>query len=180
MMEIFTNARDVAAKFDKLIEELKYQQSDLFTELGRGLTENVKKRISSQDEGRWEKASKWILAKKSVDRPLLGAEKYVKYRFSTGKLQIYGDTGADWTLSQHDQGFENKEDHRVGGRIEIDIINPGPLGITKAGPFSWAAKGETHKTPARKIWPTGEEAKVVIQPIASHWLQAVAQRVFNG
>lgn len=180
-MEITTNAPDVAAKFEKLIEQLKFQQSDLFAEIGRGLVADTQKRIISQDQGRWAGLSKWALAKKAAERPLQGAEKFVKSRIAGNKLEIYGDTGANWTLTQHDQGFENKEDHREGDRIIIDIVNPSPLGITKAGPFSWVPeKGEVFKTPARKIWATGEEAKVIVMPIASHWLEAVAQKVFNG
>lgn len=178
-MEIITNADQVQNLINKLNTEINAQWVPLYDELGHSFIADVQERIISQDKGAWAEASKWIRAKKDPPRPLFGAEKFVKYKASPARFELYGDTGEDWTLTQHHEGFINKQDHEIDGRIVIDIINPGPLGLKEnATKFSWVPeKGTTDKTPARKIWPDEKESQAITLPIASHWLQALVQRV---
>lgn len=179
---VTTNAKAVALAFNELSIKIAHQQGSLFKQMGAIVVNNVKERIKSQDEGRWAKMSKWTSAKKNPARVLEGAEEFVKFRATSDKLEIISDTKGEWTLSQHHEGFENKEDHREGDKIVIDIINPGPLGLTSVpdGKFSWIPRAGTHLTPARKIWPTEEETKALILPIASKWLNKLIADTMGG
>lgn len=174
-MEIITNAPKVAALFDELNRQITIRRLELFNLLGAAFVKNVQDRISSQDEGRWAQASKWHKAKKGdAARILEGAGSFVKFKASGERLDVIGETGQDWTLTQHHEGFENEE---TPGRVTIDIVNPSPLGLGGGTrEFSWI-DGATGKTAARKIWPDGGEAYAISQPIASKWLEKVVADV---
>lgn len=173
-MEIITNAREVARCFDIINAQLELGRATLFQELGESLSEKVKRRIETQDDGQWAPLSKWIKAKKSPERALQGAEEFIKFRFDEAELSVYGEMPADWTLTQHDEGFDNKEDHKVGEAIVIEIVDPSPLGLASVpnGIFSWVPKGTPGHTPARRIWLDEEEVVVIVEPIAERWMQA--------
>lgn len=179
---IITNASDAAATLERINSEIAASYSTLYGQLGRASQKDVQDRIASQDEGKWAGASKWIQAKKNATRVLEGAEAFVKYDADAKGVSVYGDTGAEWTLTQHDEGFENEPEIEADGRIEIDIVNPGPLGLgTGTTKFSWIPRGiAPDKTPARKIWPTEAEAVAIITPIYSRWLQATLNRAVEG
>lgn len=171
---ITTNARGVAAEVDKLDASMSAGTQQLLLQIGQKITEDTKNRIRSQDSGRWAAASKWTQAKTGQERVLLGIEKYLQMKATATTLQVYADTDGEWTFTQHDQGFENKQDHFDGEKIEIEIEDPGPLGLSAlpGGVFAWSPKNGAGRTPARKIWPTDEEVNAMVQPIASRWLQA--------
>lgn len=173
---IQTNAADVSQKLDRLNDDIKFSLPLLWQQIGPRLVDDVRNRITTQDGGRWADLSKWVKAKKTVFRALQGTEQYVKWKQSGDGMVVYGDMPSDWTFTQHHDGFENKEDHKANGRITIDIVNPGPLGRKSAGPFSWIPTGETFRTPARQIWPTNEQARTIVLPIASRWLESVVNR----
>ena len=142
------------------------------------MTEDVKKRIVSQNENKWPVLSKWVRAKKDPQRALQGAEEFVKFRVSAVGLEVYGDTGKEWTLTQHHQGFINKaDDIGADGRVTIDIVNPGPLALPSGGPFSWLFKGSSGATPARQIWPNDQQGVQIALPVASRWLEALVKRI---
>lgn len=182
-MEIITNAPVVGKKFDELVQAINFQRENLFQQLGIELTDDVKRRIASQDNGNWETLSKWSLSRRPAEQPLQGIDKFVKYRASQDGLTIYGDTGSDWTLSQHDQGFTNDTSHdkrTSEGKIEISIVNPGPLGLgSNATTFAWSPTGNVGKTPARKIWATSDEASKITYTVASRWLEAIVKQAMG-
>lgn len=181
-MEIITNAKVVGKKFDDLVYQIEHGRASLFKQLGAALQEDVQKRIKTQDQGRWAAMSKWVKAKKNPDRVLQGAEEFVKVKYNNDEMTVYGETDGNWTLTQHHEGFENKEDHKQGDRIEIDIVNPGPLGLASLpnGKFSWVPKGTPGHTPARKIWPDEGDTRRIVLPIASRWLQVTAEKALRG
>lgn len=176
---ITTNADAVAGVLENINDQVRLGIPSLFKQVGPKLIEDTRNRIRSQDEGKWAKMSKWTKAKKNPERVLQGAEEFVKFKLvgQTG-AQLYGDTGKDWTLTQHHEGFENEENHKEGDKVVIDIINPGPLGLGSVpdGKFSWVPKRGAGRTPARKIWPTEGEAFTVVSPIASRWLEVLVQK----
>lgn len=177
-----TNAPFVAAQFKELGEAIRSQQTVVFKQIGPKIVADVQTRIKTQDNGSWAHMSKWVAAKKNPQRVLEGAERFVKYRIVGGELQVYGETDGEWTLTQHHEGFENKEDHKEDDRIVIDIVNPGPLGLTTVpnGKFSWVPKDAAHRTPARKIWPSEAEVDKITLPIASRWLQKLVTDILKG
>lgn len=175
---IKTNADDVQRKLERLNNEIKFSMPALWSQLGPRLVDDVRERITSEDQGRWAAVSKWVRAKKNVLRALQGTEQYVKWKIQGDKMIVYGDMPGDWTFTQHHEGFENKQNNvnRWGG-ITIDVVNPGPLGLSKPGPFSWMPGLEEHHTPARKIWPSDKDARDIVLPLASRWLESVVNRV---
>jgi hypothetical protein len=177
---IITNAKDAAALLEKLNSEIAAGFVTLYGDLGRIFQKNVQDRIESQNDGKWAHASKW---KKGTDHKVLeGAGKYVKYSASKEGMNLYGETPGEWTLTQHHEGFLNEAEIEHDGRVTIDIVNPGPLGLSAGTTkFSWVPKGlSPDKTPARQIWPTEEEAVSIITPVYSRWLQATVNRAVEG
>jgi hypothetical protein len=79
---IRTNAPDVAKRFEELVPYIRQHQIELFGELGEAFVANVRKRIQTQDDGSWQEVSKWVRAKKGVDVPLKGADRFVHWRAS--------------------------------------------------------------------------------------------------
>lgn len=173
-----TNADEVAATAMRLAERLNDKKVLLLAEMGMGLQKDVQERIRTADGGRWQPASKWILAKKNAARALAGAEKYVKWRIRGNRVQIYGDMPGVWKLSQHDKGFTNKAFSRAEmgehGRIEINVVNPAPLRLSKPGVFRWVPK-RVGVTPARRIWSNDQEMLKVGAPIFSRWMRNVVE-----
>lgn len=181
-MEIYieTNAPDVARRLQELAPYIKQHQIELFGELGELFLADVRKRIQTQDGGSWAEVSKWVRAKKGVDVPLKNADRFVHFRFDSDTVEIYDETDGDWNLSQHDKGFVNKQDSESDGRIKIDIVDPSPLGLSKAGPFMWVAQHGPAHTPARRIWPNETEVRAISLPITSKWLERIITEKLNG
>jgi hypothetical protein len=178
---ITTNAPDVAKRLDELIPYIKQHQIELFGELGEAFVANVRRRIQTQDGGTWAEVSKWVRAKKGVDVPLKNADRFVHWRADGAKGEVYAETDGNWTLSMHHKGFDNKNsDMDTDGRIEIDIIDPSPLGLSTAGKFSWVAKSAPARTPARKVWPDDREINAITLPIGSKWLERVVTEGLNA
>lgn len=168
-----TNAPLAAKKLEAINVYIASHQIEFFTEASQALYENVVHRIATQDGGTWPELSKWGRAKKGINIALKGAEKFVKWKADAQHGVVYDETGEEWTLTQHHHGFANKPE---AGRIEIDVIDPGPLGLTSLpdGKFSWIAK-RSGDTPARKIWPADREEVEIVLPIASRWLEKVVR-----
>lgn len=180
---ITTNASEVAATIKAILNEINFQRDGLTGSSVRALAEDAKRRITTQNDGQWPTLSKWVKAKKDPERALQGAEAFVKFRVRDGQGEVYGETGQDWTLTQHHLGFENvtKSTEIIDGKIEIDIVNPGPLGLgTNARQFSWSPNGHIGHTPARQIWANDAQAQKIVLPIASHWLQKVLTDALEG
>jgi hypothetical protein len=166
-----SNARGVALTINKIGDALSHPQ-ELFLQLGTAFVDDITKRITTQDDGHWASPSKWVRAKKNTDRALAGIEKYLHSKATNSNLQVYAQTDGEWSFTQHDQGFENIENNQQGDRIVIDVVNPGPLGLPAAGEFSWIPHNGSGRTPARKIWPTAEDARAIANPIFSRWVEA--------
>lgn len=180
---VTTNANEVAATLKAILGEINFQRDGLMGSSARALAEDAKARIKSQNQGQWAQMSKWIRAKKDPQRVLEGAEAFVKWRVRAGQGEVYGETEQDWTLTQHHEGFENKtrEGEILDGKIEIDIVNPGPLGLgSNARTFGWSPNGHIGHTPARQIWASDEQAQKIVLPIASRWLQKVVTDALAG
>lgn len=182
-LTITTNAGEQADLIAKINDAVAAAWPQLYGQLGSVFQKRVQDRIESEDNGTWIANSKWVQAKKGLAyKTLEGAGRFVKYKADGKMMTLYGDTGADWTLSMHDKGFENAvEQIGADGRIEIDIVDPGPLGLSAgSSKFSWIPKSITpDKTPARKIWDTETEVVSITTPIYSRWLQATINRAIE-
>jgi hypothetical protein len=178
----FKGLDEALRKFHGLDEELLAARPRLFQVLGEALADNVKTRIITHDSGSWAPASKWSRAKTGYAYPtLLGAEKYVKFSMDQSTLRIYGKTPPEWTLTMHHKGFWNKligDDEPTDrfGRVILKIKDGSPLDLPSAAVFLFVPQ-KAAVTPARKIWPTTEEAQAIANPIASRWLQQVLKEV---
>ena len=181
MLTITTNIDKAVAMLQQLDQDVNFQKSVLFRNIGMDLADDVKRRIASQDDGSWEKLSKWSKAKKDAPQPLFGAGGYVKWRSYTDRVEIYGEMPEDWTLTQHHEGFDNQQGDLDGdGKIVIDIVNPGPLGLGQnATTFAWSPNGKIGHTPARKIWTGEAEAVTKVNETAFQWLKAVVAKALG-
>ena len=188
-----TNGQEAKAFLKKLNAAINDGLPSLFRSLGDVYVADVKHRIISQDDGKWAPASKWLRAKKATSRVLDGAERYVRARISKNKLSIVS-TARGWTLTQHHDGFTNalvspKDKFDEFGRVVIPVKDPRPLNLyaemRKARDGSVKPRSTTFhfkavkpgKTPARKIWPTADEAIRLGSPIASRWLTKIVRDV---
>jgi hypothetical protein len=171
-----TNAPQVAASFDKLASNVEQKKVWLLVEIGTAFVRDVAERIKTADGGKWAPPSKWTRAKKGVNKALAGAEAYVKFRVRTNKMHVYAD--APYSLSLHHRGFQNallgKKEKIVKGRLAINIINPAPLGLKKAGPFYFIPR-KAGITPPRRIWTSEGEQVKIGGPIMSRWLKNVVE-----
>lgn len=174
-----------------LSRALTEQQPALFRSLGDALVSDVKRRIMTSDGGAWAPCSKWLKAKSGQSKVLLGAEKFVRAKVTEAGLRVVGKSGK-WTLTQHHEGFENDladngDKFDAFGRVIIKIKDAAPLAlyqefrqkrdgtkVPRAAVFAFVPK-RAGKTPARKIWTGGEEARAIIQPIASRWLNKIVE-----
>jgi hypothetical protein len=188
MITIKTTAKSGAAAFDRITNALVRRRIEFFRQIGAVEAEVVRRRIQSQDDGRWAKASKWVRAKKALDQPLFGAERFVKLRVTANEARVYGNTGDDaWTLTQHDRGFYNalvgKKDEMEGDRVVLKLRDPSALGRplralkkgrVQTSKFFFVPKRIGH-TPARKIWSEAAEVQKRMTPIAVRWIEKVTQ-----
>lgn len=177
-MEIIVENQKKAERFLRNFDrEVSRSWLRLFRIIGPKLRQDVKNRIISQNNGSWDPVSKWIRAKKNSRKPLVGVWRYVKNKSITGvgggKLYLLFESPGDWTLTQHHDGFVNKP---TGNRVTIPIVNPRPLGL-KAGTKSFSfidRRGSV--VPARKAWPSEDEALKIIIPEITPWFRDVVNR----
>lgn len=173
MLTIRTNVEAVSDTLDTIARKLREQLPLLLDKAGYAIVKDVQERIQSADHGSWRQPSKWTMAKKGVTKALVGAENFVFWRVTGMKLTVFSKTPGQWTLTQHEQGFENKlaeESEKVGERVRLNIVNPAPLGLRKPGEFMFVPK-RAGVTPARKIWTTPSEAVKLVEPVAFRWLK---------
>lgn len=174
MLEIKTNVDAVVRDLNDLANKIRTGMPVLLDQIGKALVKDVQDRIQSADHGTWKPPSKWVRAKKGVEKALVGAEKFVFWRVAGLKLSVYGKTPGDWTLSMHDKGFENFEasadeiKNMDNGRVVLRLANPAALGV-KTNEFRFIPK-HAGTTPRRKIWATPEDAARIASPIAFRWI----------
>ncbi len=185
------NEEKIEAMFKSLGTSINEKLPLLYNAVGPALVTNIRRRIQSQDGGKWQPASKWLRAKSGQSQVLKGAERYVNYRIAAKGLEVLGK-GGKWTLTQHHEGFENKladpSEPRDGhGRVILTIKDAAPLHLyqefrrrrngQRVGvktTFAFVPQKPGH-TPARKIWPTQAEAQRIVDPLSSRWLTKLVQ-----
>lgn len=174
------NGDETVVFFERLSTEFTDKRGPLFRSLGEAYVADTRKRIRTQDSGKWKPVSKWVRAKTGHTVPLQGAGKFVTFRVVQNRVLLEGNTGMGWTLTDHHEGFRNPrsepdetfDDH---GRVVLRIVDPAPLGL-KEGTRKFAFKPKRmSKTPRRKIWPSQEEAYAIGLPIASRWFNKVVK-----
>ena len=177
-VQFHTNARDVADFVVRLEQRINQRGELLLTSLSKALEKRVKDRITTQGEGEWKPAGKWIQGKKNTTKALEGTERYIKSRVATGVMAVYGDMPGEWTFTQHGKGFINKlyEERELvrEGVVAIKIVNPAPLGMSKPRIFEFAPK-KTGVTPPRRVWLTEAETIKEVTPRFQAWLRQVVR-----
>lgn len=168
------NLQRSLAKFN-----MQQELPSLLQRLADAWVKNVKDRITTQDGGKWKSASKWIYAKKGTQKALQGAERYVVSKVTRTGIQI-GSDAPGFTLDQHDKGFRNKligPNDRIEGRaVILRLARASALGLPSGKSEFHFVPQKPGQTPARKIWPTQEEAEAIGMPIASRWLKEALTR----
>jgi hypothetical protein len=145
----------------------------LWRQLAIPLKSDVRTRLSTADGGRWAKPSRWIRAKKNARKALTGLGSRIRSRYTQQALSIYFDSPGDWTLTQHHDGFTKLPELR---QVTIRIKNPRPLGLSSGTKWFRFFHGRPSVVPARKVWPSEQEAVAIVTSIASAWIAKVLQR----
>tara|TARA_R110000868_G_scaffold352564_2_gene613808 strand:- start:540 stop:1103 length:564 start_codon:yes stop_codon:yes gene_type:complete len=147
----------------------------LYERLGPQLRNDVRRRISTGDYGRWDKASKWTQAKKATTKALKGQEKNIHHKHNGSRLTVYGVTDGSWSFNQHHTGFTNKlfssKDVMLNGRVYLLLLQPSalPWVDSNASVLSFKPK-RAGSTPARAIWPSQRKAEQMVKKEASRWV----------
>lgn len=160
----------------RLGRTLLRESPSLFKVLGRVLRDDVRQRIRTQDGGKWAPLSPWTVARTAKRRPLAGQDRNIKFKVLSRRLEVYFDAPSNWDISKHHRGYTIPAD---GGYHSIAIKRPSALGLspgTTRFRFRWSKSG---KVPARKIWPTPNEAKRIAEPHIKPWANDVIKKEFD-
>lgn len=182
-LNVTMNGGAEAKAFFVRLDSANKKMGPLFRSLGQLYVKDTQDRIKSQDGGRWVKASKWVRAKTGQSKPLLGAERYVKYVATDTSLKLTGNAPG-WTLTMHQEGFVNKlrgpgDEEGEKGRVVIRLKDGRPLGKPNATSFAFVPK-RPGVTPPRKIWPSIEDAVRIGQPVASAFYNKMVRDAGRG
>jgi hypothetical protein len=165
------------------LERSLSNRNTLLRETSAALRDNVRKRIASQNNNSWAKASKWTRAKKNTNRALSGQAKNIRSRvMSSERAEVFYEgisktTGKSIKITEHHFGYVLPADGQV---TSIPILNPAPLRLAKnKNRFFFRWKNDS-SIPARKIWPDGpREAENIVEPIALKWLNKMVDRAWK-
>lgn len=173
------NIHGAVARIDgmpqKLEDELNNLVLDVLFNLGSAAQINLRSQGAHFGE-RWVHNSKWIDAKKGRGhRPLHTLAPLIRPTMTSkmrGRVAFHSP--GNWTLTQHHQGF-TKEAH--GREVEINIVDPSPLGLSRGtDKFKFLWKNDS-KTPARRIWPTEQQANNIAGSLLLRWAIAVNDKL---
>jgi hypothetical protein len=163
--------------------DMQKELPNLMRSLSAALSRDVKDRIKTQDDGRWDPLSKWGQAKTGQSKALLGTEQYIHARSDKDTIRITGDAPG-WSFDDHNKGFTNQlvgpGDETSGQHVVLRLKSPEALGLKSSRSiFMFVPKPPPGKTPARKIWPTRAEATETMTPIAERWMERLLAKVQN-
>jgi hypothetical protein len=154
----------------------KRQVRVLFGALGRAVRNDVRKNITTQGNGSWDKLSKWTRARTGRRKALVTERSRIKFRIrNTRRVEIgYEERESGWNLTDHHRGFTSSG--FKGKKVVIPLRNPKPLGVTDDKITILSAKPSV--VPSRKVWGSLNRTVKIVRVVANRWMkQIVAKRV---
>ena len=146
--------------------------SVLFRRIGQGLRDDARRRITTQDGGKYAPLSKWTRARTGRRKALTTEKKNINFRV-TGSTLLIGHTATGWNLSMHEKGFRTPG--FSGRSVTIPLKNPKALRNIKGDSITIRA-AKASDVPARRVFPNEGEATTIIRPIVNDWLRKIIKR----
>lgn len=169
-------ARELLDGLDKQFDLNLMKFMDSFMRVVR---DKVRDNIESEGETfgeKWEESSKWVKAKTGQFKVLHGQGQYVQYSARANYGSVFFASPGQYTLTQHEAGFTTPPSN---SRVDLDLkapyflsAKPGSQGSYRSSKFSFMSK-RASVTPARKQWPTEDEAWAYGRPYIERWLTSV-------
>lgn len=144
----------------------------LYKRIGRGLRDDARRRITTQDGGKYAPLSKWTRARTGRRKALVTEKKNISFKMIGGKL-IIGHTATGWNISMHEQGFTTSG--FSGKKVTITLKNPNALRDVKGNSITIRG-AKASEVPARRVFPTEKESITIIKPIIEDWLRKIVRR----
>lgn len=155
----------------KIRRELRKTKS-LFNMFGRGIRDDARNRITTQDNGTYPKLGKWARARTGRRKALITERKNISFKL-VGNNLVIGHTATGWNIQDHEKGFTTPG--FVGKPVTIPLRNPNALeGVT--GNSISIRRAKASNVPARRVFATEREAVKIMQPIADAWLKKIIAR----
>lgn len=144
----------------------------LFSRLGRGLRNDARRRITTQDGGQYAPLSKWTRARTGRRKALTTEKKNISFMMIGSRLLI-GHTATGWSLNMHEKGFITPG--FSGKSVTIPLRNPSALKNVKGNSITIRG-AKASVVPARRVFPNEGEAVTIIKPIIEDWLNKIIKR----
>ena len=167
---------------DKFLRELhrvpRQRQQALTRKAGRMARDETKKKILA---GNFEGPSKWVRARKGVNKSLRGVAKNVVMKVQSNNRVVIESSDPRYTLKQHAEGYTKpagsggKADRVDGNWVVIPLANPSALNKPVSNPFmfDWTVNKRPSVVPARNILPEDRVLAHETEKVAERWLNEV-------
>lgn len=125
--------------------------------------------------------SKWVQARKGVNKALVGVDRKIEV-FMTGDAKAIVDVlDPRYSLGQHARGYTKPagaggvEDRVFGDWVIIPLANPGALSPPVSNPFmyNWRKNRTPSVVPARDVLPSDADMGTQGNIIAQKWAQEI-------
>jgi hypothetical protein len=144
----------------------------LFNRFGRALRDDARRRITTQDGGKYDKLSKWTRARTGRRKALITERKNISHMIVGSRLLI-GHTATGWNIAMHEKGFTTPG--FSGRTVVIPLKNPAALRDVKKN-FIAIRGAKESVVPARKVFANKDEALTIMKPIITDWLNKIIKR----
>lgn len=144
--------------------------SVLSNRMGRALRDDARRRITTQGDGSWAPMSKWTAARTGRKKLLISERPKITFKLIGGRLVVGHDSGAGWSLQDHERGFTTPPEVPA----TIALKRPKILGISTSEIHIRRAKESV--TPARRVFATEAETVKIAKPIVIKWVNDILRR----
>ena len=163
---------EVAAFMRELSKDVKPSSARvtvLLNRVGRALRDDARNRITTQNNGKWPKLSKWTRAKTGRLKALITERGKIKFkRWGRSGVAVGHESGGDWSLDDHVKGFTRPA---VNKRVVIPLKAPRYLGIKDKDYIVLPKGSPPTRTPSRNPYGTKRDMRAVFVPIVRVWMQ---------
>ncbi len=156
---------------DKVIRDVK-RIKPLFNQMGRKLRDDARRRIITQDGGKYAPLSKWTRARTGRRKALTTEKKNISFQV-VGSTLLIGHSATGWSLKMHETGFISTTS--VGRVVTITLKNRKALKDVRSSPLTVTVK-KASIIPPRRVFANKLEATTIINPIIHDWIRKIVQK----
>lgn len=144
----------------------------LLNKMGRKLRDDARRRIITQDGGKYAPLSKWTRARTGRRKALTTEKKNISFQI-VGSTLIIGHTATGWNLSMHELGFTSTRS--VGRVVTIPLRNRKALRDVRDNVLTVTVKNAS-VIPPRRVFANEVEATTIIRPIIHDWIRKIVAK----